>query len=401
MFALKRADLRDLNFIGWAIFALVATIAIHQSLRASEQRDFVYFYSIGHQLNHYSPARLYDFSLQKTIVDAILPEAPGVGQYGPFAYPPHTAMFFQPFAMLSYWTACRLWLAISLILYLTGLCLLIGRFCGGDLLQRSLFLLFGLSFWPFINWILLGGQLSAIGFVAMALAVYWEDSERHFLSGLALSVCTYKPTLLLLILPMLLVIRRLRTLAGFVTGASMLIAAATLAGGPQVWVSYIQASARYATATSHVSPVTMDLRALAAAVPHAGGFTRVLLFSLAGLAATRLAGIWWRARSYVQHHPATLIWATTILWTLLLNVYVPVYDSVQALISIIATAAVFVRFAPRLFFGLCLALLASSYFSAWLSGQTGWQFLTPVLAAIGFLQMYACWRVLGSAQGRG
>ena len=169
MFALKRADLRDLNFIGWAVFALVATIAIHQSLREGEQRDFVYFYAIGYQLNHFSAVRLYDFSLQKNIVDTILPDAPRVGQFGPFAYPPHTAMFFQPFAMLPYWTTCRLWLVINLILYLTGLCLLIRRFCGGDLLQRSLFLLFGLSFWPFINWILLGGQLSAIGFVAMAL----------------------------------------------------------------------------------------------------------------------------------------------------------------------------------------------------------------------------------------
>ena len=63
LLGLKRGDLRDLNLIGWAMFAFVVTIALQISLRQDDQRDFVYFYSIGHLLNHYSPARLYDFPL--------------------------------------------------------------------------------------------------------------------------------------------------------------------------------------------------------------------------------------------------------------------------------------------------------------------------------------------------
>ena len=391
MIALNRADLRDLSLLAWAIFAFVITIAIHGSLRESEPRDFVYFYSIGHLLNHYSPVRLYDFGLQQKIVAAMQQAAPKVGYMGPFAYPPHLAMLFQPFAMLPYWVAFRLWMAVSLALYLTALSLTIKRFCSGDLLERSLFFFFGLSFWPFINWILLGGQLSAIGLAAMALAIYWEDLQRHFLSGLALSVCTYKPTLLLLILPMLVVIRRPKTLAGFATGALTLVAATTLAGGPQIWVSYISASAQYA-GISHVVPVRLDVRALAGAIPDSWRFAHALLLCACGLAGGCLAAAWCQARRYTSHRSAALIWATTITWTLLLNVYVPVYDSVQVIISIIATAAILVRYAPRLFFGLCLLLLVSSYFSAWLSGFTGWQFLTPVLAGMGILQLSACRR---------
>ncbi len=392
MFALKRADLRDLNLIGWAICAFVMTI-VYTSVRVGGERDFVYFYSLGHLLNHYSPARLYDFALQQNIADAFQPEPLKGGYFGALAYPPYLAMFFQPFAMLPYWTACRLWLAISLALYVTGLCLLIRRFCDADILHRSLFLLFGLSFYPIIPWVLLGGQVSAVGFLAMALAVCWEASERHFLSGIALSICTYKPTLLILILPMLLVIRRPKTLAGFATGALTLVAVATLAAGPRIWMSYVAASSSFAATISHVLPVTLDVRALATAVPHAGLFTRGLFVCAGGLAGACLAGTWWRARKYSRHSPATLTWATTITWTLLLNVYVPIYDSLLVLVSIIATAAILIRFAPRVFFGLCLALLVSSCFSNWLSSRTGWQILTPVLAAIGIFQMSACFRV--------
>ena len=330
--------------------------------------------------------------MQRKVFELVQPEPlKAAAHWGPSTYPPFVAMFFQPFAMLPYWTAFRLWLAISLALYLSGLWLLIRRFCSGDLLERSIFLLFGLSFWPFISWILAAGQLSAIGFLAMALAIYWEDSDRHFWSGLALSICSYKPTLLLLILPMLLVIRRFKTLAGFSAGAFTLAAAAAVAGGPGIWAAYIKASAGFSSMVTHVLPVTLDLRGFCAAIPHAGRFTRALLVCAGGLAGGCMAVAWWRARHYVQHGPATPIWATTLTWTLLLNVYVPVYDSVLVVVSVIATAATLIRFAPRIFVALCLVLLVSSYLSTWLASQIGWQILTPVLAAVAILQLAATW----------
>jgi hypothetical protein len=385
---LKRADLRDVNVIAWAIFAFVVAIALQTSLRKGDERDFVYFYSIGHLLNHYSPARLYDFELQKHLVSSMQPEMAGTVRWGVFAYPPHLAMLFQPFAMLPYWSACRLWLSISLTLYVTGLCLLIGRFFKGDRLERSLVLCFGMLFWPFISWVLLGGQLSSIGFLAMALALYWEDSGRYFQSGLALAICTYKPTLLVLILPMLLVVRRTKTLAGFAIGAVTFVTLATLEGGPQIWADYFAASVRYSAGIRRVSPATLDLRSFSQALPHSN-----IVFAVAGcVIAACLAGIWWRARNYAQHGPISLLWATTITWTLLLNLYVPIYDSVQVLISMIATAGILIRYAPRIYFGLAFALLVCSYAGTWAESQLSWQLLTPVTAAIGIFQMAACLR---------
>jgi hypothetical protein len=385
VFRVKRGDLRDLSFIAWAIFAFVAIISAYASYQPREQRDFVYFYAIGQLLNENPPSRLYDFDLQKKLIESLQPIPPTEGHWGAFAYPPQTAMMFQPFALLPQWTAFRIWAVLSLAAYLTGLWVLTRRFCGPDLLERSLFFWFGLSFWPFINWMLLAGQLSGIGFLAMSLALYWEDRERFALSGLALAICTYKPTLLVLILPMLVIMKRARTLAWFAGCAAAIASAATIAGGPGIWPAYLATTRRYAAGVAGVKPPTMDLRSLGAAIPH-GGWALLVLGLIAG---AYLVWLWTRARTAGRTY-TTLTWATTLTWTLLLNLYIPIYDSVQVVVSAIATAAVLMRFAPRLFVTLCGLLLVAGFVSTWLSGHLGWQILTPVVAAVGILQIRTC-----------
>jgi len=59
-------------------------------------------------------------------------------------------------------------------------------------------------FWPFMHF-LHQRAIAMIGFFALALAFREEVRKRPFVSGLALSICLYKPTLLLLFLPMLLI----------------------------------------------------------------------------------------------------------------------------------------------------------------------------------------------------
>ena len=396
--SLKATDSRDLSFLAWALFAFVASIPLFQFLRESHDRDFIYFYAIGYLLNHYPADRLYDYGLQKNIIEALQHEPLKVGHWGLFAYPPHLAMLFQPFALLPQWTACRIWLALNLAMYLTGLRLLVRRFCGGDAWQRSLFFWFGLFFWPFLSWMLIAGQISAIGFLAMAMAIYWEDRQRYLWSGLALSVCTYKPTLLLLVLPMLLVLRRPKTLAGFGAGSCLWAAVAALLAGPYIWLSWLQASAGYASGVSRVIPPTLDLRTFTAAITGATRWGSLLFAATAGAAAAFLVRIWWQARQTPPFLSIASIWAITVTWTLLLNLYVPVYDSVQVVASILVTAAMLVKYSPRWFFGLCGWLLVVAVVSTWLSDRIGWQLLTLVVAAIGILQMRAALNQNGAAR---
>src|SRR5205085_3363606 len=125
------------------------------------------------------------------------------------------------------------------ILYLAGLAIFSARFFPRDHLKQSLIFCFALSFYPFVMSTLFNGHLSAIGFLALALAFREEDSGRPFLSGLALSACLYKPTLLVLLLPMLLVTRRYKTLLGFTAGVLALATFTTALEGTRVWSGYI------------------------------------------------------------------------------------------------------------------------------------------------------------------
>src|SRR5262249_35758112 len=122
--------------------------------------------------------------------------------------------------------------------YAAGLALLARWFFPRDALAASLIFCVALSFYPF-TWAAATGQPSTIGFLAMALAFREDQREHPFLSGLALSVCLYKPVLTVLFVPMLLLTRRFRTLIGYGAGAVAGAALATLVEGPRVWKGYL------------------------------------------------------------------------------------------------------------------------------------------------------------------
>src|SRR5262249_30612609 len=66
-----------------------------------------------------------------------------------------------------------------------------------------------------------------------------EALQRPFSQGLGLSLGLYKPPLLVLILPMLVLARRWRTLAGFAVGSLVLAAVSLLAFGWQGCLAYV------------------------------------------------------------------------------------------------------------------------------------------------------------------
>ena len=105
-------------------------------------------------------------------------------------------------------------------------------------MKASLVFCFALAFYPFAIGTLANGQLAAVAVFSVGMAIAQETNSRPFSSGLALSILTYKPTLLVLLIPMLLLTRRFRALGGFVTGAAMLALAATAVGGVEVWTAY-------------------------------------------------------------------------------------------------------------------------------------------------------------------
>src|SRR5262245_4513273 len=211
--------------------------------------DYAGFYTAGAILNRNEPGRLYDFDLQNQLYHEFLPGVEKEERL-PFVHPPLVAVAFRPLAALPYSWSFAVWLLLSAGFYVAGLVLTISPLQSLSGTNRVTALLLALSFEPFIVECWLGGQLSAFGLFCIALAIFFRQTNRPVAAGLALGLCLYKPTLLVLLLPMLLVTENGRMLAGFGVAAVALAGASLLAVGREgcrayanVFLGFSQAAA--------------------------------------------------------------------------------------------------------------------------------------------------------------
>jgi hypothetical protein len=405
--------LKEINLVCWTgfiAFLLVPLCVVHLiqvkhgagSIRQLNS-DFVYVYGVGQIAHRYSPARIYDTTLQRQVFVSIQPPREG-SYYGPSPYPPFVGMFFALFTYVSFETAYLLWSAISLALYLTGMGLIATVVFPAERLKTSLILCLALAFYPFLFGTLLNGQLAAVAVCAAGLAIREEQLGNFFRSGLALALLSYKPTLLLLLIPMLLVTRRFRTLFGFVTGAAALVLAATAFAGVQIWPIYARMLHEFGQAAgiggaSHLQLWKyLDLSsAFAAARGGRSGIATALLITIIGTGAAALAVLLWK--SAARGRPAQwLAWAATLTWTLLLNVYVPIYDSLLVAIAVVLTLGALrdlgwsVASSWTVF--LALLLFAVSWKAESFAEAHGVQLLTIALVVLGSLQLLFLFRAI-------
>jgi len=397
--------LKEVNLVCWGLFLALLILPLYSIVQSRNQlgqflqtydADFVNFYTLGRLLNEQPVAQLYDYEAQRQIADEVHPLISGVR--GPLPYPPYVAMFFQPFARLSYQNAYLVWLGISLLLYLSGIALVTTRFLSRDPLVLSIACCLALSFYPFAIELMVNGHLSAVGFFAVALALWASDLERPVLSGLALSICLYKPTLAVLFVPMLLVTRQFQSLIGFAMGGAVLVGITTLAKGFEIWVEFYRMYHYFSTSfvvngrSFLPAKKYVDLMSFTSGLP--GGRSTVGIYILAGVfgwIAFKLVKVWWKSAGASKQTTA-LVWAATITWTLVTNVYMPMYDTILAVISVILTAGALRTFGNRSlnrWFGLiCLALFATYWVTERIYLSSGIQAVTLVLFALGAFQLW-------------
>ncbi len=358
--------------------------------------DFIYQYGMGHIWNE-QPHRLYDYNLQVQVFQNIHQPPHGL-RYGPSPYPPFVAMFFSLFARLPYKFAYLTWLCISVALYAAGVLWALKAAFPHQRPMRSLFLCFALAYFPFFMNTLANGQLGTVAVFAIGLALYLESRTRYFASGLVLSLLTYKPTLLLLVLPMLVLSRKFKTLSGFVTGALSLTLIATLYAGPSIWLSYAHILGSFSRIvglqgpTQLVLPVYIDFSSFSHTVPGGRSVLGSTLFILLTTTiVTALAVLLWRSAKAdipAQH----LAWAATLTWTLLLNVYVPIYDSILAVVAIALALGALVRLKWSNSLGWTTILSLLVYLGAWnaveRASDVGLQMMTILLFMLGSMELY-------------
>lgn len=361
--------------------------------------DYLAFYNAGTILNQHGFERLYDLDLQAQLYHENLPGEPDHVTL-PYANAPFLAFLLRPIATLDYAWSYAAWVGLSLLLFASAFGL-IWKTTGLPDRYRGLALLVALSFEPFLVECLHGGQISAFGIIWIALAIFWSTRGRALAAGLALSVCIYKPTLLPLILAMLLVMRQWRTLVGFLLGTLCLAATSVALVGTQPCLDYINMLVGYvnkttgggAGASGFQTWKCIDLNAFfkLLGVPSIAAFAMMACIGLLALKEV------WIARPHdaeSARRTLPLAWAAALTWTLVLNVYVGVYDSILLLPAIALTASTLLRRAtdtgrslPLRFRCLLLAIWVLPWFSGLLARDFGVQPYTVAILALGMYQI--------------
>ena len=348
-----RPGLKELNVVCWGLFVIGLIIPasvvlwVRWKLGAGFSSllpvDFIYFYGIGQILNHHPAAQLYNYGLQfKTFTD-IYPLTENHQVWGRSPYPPFVAKFFSIYARFSFEQAYFLWMGTSFVLYVAGIAAVVKAVLPKDRLRASLIFCFALASPLLLYYNLSVGQLATIAVFSTGFAIYLERRSMPLLGGMALSILTYKPTLLLLIVPMLLLTRRFRTFFGFAAGSAGLIAASTAFAGVQIWPTYARFLQTFAgTAGLHGELAIkrwdyVDINSFSYALP--AGRTWLGLTILACVFVG--IGAWLATLLHKSERAGNaarnLAWATILTWTLVMNVYVPVYDTLLIAVSVTLT----------------------------------------------------------------
>jgi hypothetical protein len=357
--------------------------------------DFAVFYVAGTIFDSYPPERIYDINLHSGLYRGLFPGLPPEAQL-PYANAPFFVLPFAMLAHLPYQWAYLVWIAASIGLYFGGLKLLRGTF---DALPRAAWLtvvLLAFSFTPFLIEGLSGGQVSVFGFFVLALALGLERRGLLLSSGAVLACCAYKPTLLVLILPMLVVTRRRRVLGGFAIGVAGLAVLSLLAVGLQGCRNYLDTLLLFLnTTTAAASGLRtwkyVDINSFSMLL--AGGVNWVrwgLVLLFVGIMVPLMLRVWTKADSE-RETDRSLVWALTIAWTPVLNVYLGIYDTILIVPSVLIAADVLYRKAadgqaalPPTFNYLLVLLYLVPWVTQPVARLTGVQLYTLVLAAFGF-----------------
>lgn len=406
------------NRIAWAVLAgLFLTrffIPLWFAVRSGAQTfpilpaDFVYFYGIGSIARAQPLSHVYDYDLQLKTFNALCPLHEGA--YGPSPYPPWVALSFSLLARIPFRPAFLIWMAASLALYIAGIVLAAraALFRGPPRPYfASLVACASLAFYPFVFGVFTNGQLSALAVFAVGLSIALESHGQPLLSGLALSILAYKPTLLLLLVPMLLLTRRFRALGGFAVGSAFMAAIATAFSGFAVWPAYLdflRFFGRLSRSDSHwlLHPWEfIDLNSLSYEIPGGRSTIGLAVLAIVTIAVIAcLAVLFWRSASCGR--PAQLLaWAAALTWTLVLNIYVPIYDSVLLAIAFaltIAAAGALELIDAQGWLILCAALIvAVSWIAQEFVASYKVQPMTPPIVALGLAQLWLLRRALRPA----
>jgi hypothetical protein len=355
---------------------VLAALLWTQPQRLVGAADFSAFYNAGRIINEHSPSDLYNRNLQRQLF-AELPPGFDPNQTAHFAYTPFFALLFSPLALLPYPIAFLAWTIISLSMFILGFQLVWNASQLPSKHYRT-GLLMAVSFLPFYAWCLGMAQTSAFGFFFLALAIYL-DHRKHFLSGCALALLLYKPPLLVLLIPMLLITKKWRTLAGFTCAGIVLALISMALIGLSGIPSYVAMITGFAKTKAGIPTTGLEIDAYSFFMLLTNNSPRLaigLVLTLLVIIAPLLISSW-------KTNPRSA-WATAITWTLVLNFYAIIYDATLLVLPVVLLIALIK--VPR---GLLITLFLVRWIETASSEHLRFQPMTAALIVFGCYVLYA------------
>jgi len=130
---------------------------------------------------------------------------------------------------------------------------------------------------------------------------------------------------------------------------------------------------------------------------------KVLVLVIAAVPLIFLIISWWKwGGSEIQRR---LLWASTVTWTMVINVYVGAYDMILVVLSLLWTAEVFYRpgnqlgkFFPAFKFLSFLVIVLAWITQRPVAERTGFQVITPVLFTLAAFQLRLAWKATPQTQ---
>jgi alpha-1,2-mannosyltransferase len=294
--------------------------------------DYIQFYVMGSLVREGRGAALYDTNATRVaarhLISPRLEFHPARNPYGP-----QVALAFEPLARLPYLTSLAVFSLLSLSAYAAAVWLLWRHAPGLAGAGGYVALVAAAS--PALLVTLRFGQISTLTLLAPAFAVVALTAGRRLVAGLCLGLLAYKPQLLVVALPVLLLARDWRCLAGLLAATAGQLGLAWTVVGTDVMQQYVQTLTQLLAhpdvvmlhpENSHSIRGLLRLAGVSPTVATAAGVTLVL-------ACTPALARVWRA-----NEPPLMRVSLLVLVTLLLTPHLLTYDLLLLVVPIIALA---------------------------------------------------------------
>lgn len=253
--------------------------------------DYPTFYAAGSIANTGDWDELYSPERQQAQQAGLIDDE---GGFLYFSYPPFVAALYGLLALPGYqWSF--LIATVLMLLALAGATWALSPWLRRTGLPAAALVVVALAFFPVLS-AAVGGQNTALSILLFAVAARLDHDDRPVLAGLVAALLLFKPQFGVVIVPLAMVARRWRILAGWAMGAVALFVISTLLmGGDWLGDWWSQASLFRDTNAVANGANFVSLPGFLENVLGVGSQTALLLgYGSAALLGARVAWLWWR-----------------------------------------------------------------------------------------------------------